>query len=181
MGEGWKNPPTLEAQVCKISDALAYLNHDTDDAIRSGLITDSDLPPDAVAVLGSNSSQRVNTLVSDVVEHSWAASGWVPLPDGETPSIKIGDRVKEASNLLRDFLFERVYKVSGASPEATEARSAVKALYNHYVETPEDIPLEYRLPEDSPERWALDYIAGMTDRYGLRKARELGLVPEPVG
>ena len=181
MGEGWKNPPTLEAQVCKISDALAYLNHDTDDAIRSGLITDSDLPPGAVAVLGSNSSQRVNTLVSDVVEHSWAVSGRVPIPDGETPSIKIGDRVKEASNLLRDFLFERVYMVSGASPEATEARAAVKALYNHYVESTEDIPLEYRLPEDSIERWALDYIAGMTDRYGLRKARELGLVPEPVG
>ena len=181
MGEGWKNPPTLEAQVCKISDALAYLNHDTDDAIRSGLITDSDLPPDAVAVLGSKSSQRINTLVSDVVEHSWAASGRVPVFNGETPSIKIGNRVKEASNLLRDFLFERVYMVSGASPEATEARAAVKALYNHYVENPEDIPPEYRLPEDSTERWALDYIAGMTDRYGLRKARELGLVPEPVG
>ena len=178
MGDDWKRPPTLEAQVCKISDALAYLNHDTDDALRSGLITKEDLPDEAVEVLGSNRSERVNTLVSDVVEHSWAASGRAPAPERETPSIQIGDRVKEAANILRDFLFERVYYVSGASPEAAKARTAVEAMYIFYVEHPEDIPREYRLWENSAERWALDYIAGMTDRYGLRKARELGLLPE---
>ena len=178
MGDDWKRPQTLEAQVCKISDALAYLNHDTDDALRSGLITEEDLPSEAVEVLGSNRSERVNTLVSDVVEHSWAASGRAPAPERETPSIQIGDRVKEAANILRDFLFERVYYVSGASPEAAKARTAVEAMYIFYVEHPEDIPREYRLRENSAERWALDYIAGMTDRYGLRKARELGLLPE---
>ena len=88
------------------------------------------------------------------------------------------DRVKEAANILRDFLFERVYYVSGASPEAAKARTAVEAMYIFYVEHPEDIPREYRLRENSAERWALDYIAGMTDRYGLRKVQELGLLPE---
>ena len=176
MGDDWKRPPTLEAQVCKISDALAYLNHDTDDALRSGLITEDELPAEAVAVLGTNRSERVNTLVSDVVEHSWAASGRAPVPEGESPSIEIGQGVKEAANVLRDFLFERVYYVSGASPEAAEARTAVEEMYKHYVQHPEEIPQEYRLRENSSERWALDYIAGMTDRYGLRKARELGLL-----
>ncbi len=180
MGDGWKRPPTLEAQVCKISDALAYLNHDTDDALRSGLITEVDLPAEAVGVLGTNRSERVNTLVSDVVEHSWAVSGEVSMPDGETPSIEIGQRVKEAANVLRDFLFERVYYVSSASPEAAEARIAIEELYKYYVNHPDAIPTEYRLRENSRERWALDYIAGMTDRYGLNKARELGLVPTPA-
>ncbi len=176
MGDDWKRPPTLEAQVCKVSDALAYLNHDTDDALRSGLITEEDLPSEAVEVLGSNRSERVNTLVSDVVEHSWGASGRAPVPEGETPTIEIGQRVKEAANILRDFLFERVYYVSGASPEAAEARTAVEEMYKYYVNHPEGIPREYCLRENSPERWALDYIAGMTDRYGLRKAGELGLM-----
>ena len=173
MGDDWKRPPTLEAQVCKVSDALAYLNHDTDDALRSGLIAEGDLPPEAVEILGSNTSERVNTLVSDVVEHSWAASGRAPVPGGETPSIKIGQRVKEAANVLRDFLFARVYYVSGSGPEAAEARTAVEEMYKHYVNQPDDIPQEYRLRENSPERWALDYIAGMTDRYGLSRARQL--------
>ena len=180
MGDDWKRPPTLEAQVCKISDALAYLNHDTDDALRSGLITEEDLPAEAVQVLGANRSERVNTLVSDVVEHSWAASGREPMPQDETPSIEIGQRVKEAANALRDFLFERVYYVSGASPEAADARTAIEEMYKHYAGHPEDIPREYRLRENGPERWALDYVAGMTDRYGLRKAGELRLAPTPA-
>ena len=181
MGEGWKNPPTLEAQVCKISDALAYLNHDTDDAIRSGLITDSDLPPDAVAVLGSNSSQRVNTLVSDVVEHSWAVSGWVPIPDGEPPSIKIGDGSKRPQTCSGTSCSKGSTRSVAPAPRPPKPAPPSKPCIIIMSRLPEDIPLEYRLPEDSPERWALDYIAGMTDRYGLRKARELGLVPEPVG
>ncbi|MFQ5873589.1 MAG: deoxyguanosinetriphosphate triphosphohydrolase [Dehalococcoidia bacterium] len=176
LGEGWKKPPALEAQVCKLADALAYINHDTGDAIRSGLITEEDLPNEVVQVLGRTNSERINTVVSDVVEHSWAATGEVPLEEGQLPDIAMGDEVQKVANILRDFLFQRVYRISGASEEANRARRVVKALYRHFVGNPEQVPHEYNLRGQSVERRAVDYIAGMTDRYALRMAEELSLV-----
>ncbi|MEE9198608.1 MAG: deoxyguanosinetriphosphate triphosphohydrolase, partial [Dehalococcoidia bacterium] len=163
LGEGWKAPPTLEAQICKLADALAYINHDTGDAIRAGLVAEEELPREVVEVLGDTNSRRINTLVSDVVEHSWAATGEMPLKNGAKPVITMGDEVQEAANTLRNFLFERVYRVSGASAEAGRARSVVEALYGHFVGHPEEIPQEYNLRGQSVKRRAVDYIAGMTD------------------
>ena len=175
LGKDWKNPPTLEAQICKLADALAYINHDTGDAIRSGLVSEDGLPKEVVSVLGATNSERINTLVTDVVRNSWAATGEVSLKEGETPSITMGREVQEAANVLRDFLFERVYRVSGASPEAEEARGVIKALYQHFLDHPDEIPIEYRMRGNGKDRRTLDYIAGMTDRYALRMAEEMSL------
>lgn len=175
LGEGWKKPPTLEAQVCKLADALAYINHDTGDAIRSGLVTEEDLPQEVTEVLGNTNSERINTVVTDVVEHSWAATGEVALENGQEPAISMGESVQSAANTLRNFLFERVYHASGASEEATKAREVVKALYLHFTEHPGEIPREYYQKGQSVERKAVDYISGMTDRFALRMAEELDL------
>ncbi len=172
----WKKPPTLEAQVCKLADALAYINHDTGDAIRSGLVTEEDLPPEVTGVLGQTNSERINTVVTDVVEHSWAASGEESLEPGQEPVITMGEPVRNAANLLRNFLFEKVYHASGASEEASKAREAVRALYRHFTEHPEEIPREYHRKGESVERRAVDYISGMTDRFALRTAEELDLI-----
>ena len=177
LGEGWKIPPTLEAQVCKLADALAYINHDTGDAIRSGLIAEEELPQEVVEVLGHTNSQRINTVVSDVVKHSWAATGKIVLEKGEKPVIAMGSEVQKAANVLRDFLFERVYRVSGASADAIRARRVVEALYNYFLIHPDQAPQEFHLREESVERRVVDYISGMTDRYALRMADELSLVP----
>ncbi|MFQ5934203.1 MAG: deoxyguanosinetriphosphate triphosphohydrolase [Dehalococcoidia bacterium] len=177
LGEDWKRPPTLEAQVCKLADALAYINHDTGDAIRAGLIIEEELPEEVTRVLGQSNSERINTVVTDVVKHSWAATGEVPLEEGQEPVIVMGDEVRNAANTLRGFLFQRVYHVSGASAEAQRARDVVKALYQYFVDHPEQVPREFNLRSNTVERRALDYIAGMTDHYALRTAEELSLSP----
>ena len=175
LSEDWKKPPTLEAQICKLADALAYINHDTGDAIRSGLVTEEDLPREVILVLGETNSERINTVVTDVVEHSWAATGEVSLDHEAKPSITMGESVRNAANILRNFLFERVYRASGASEEAGQAREAVRALYQHFTEHPEEIPRDYHQKGESVERKAVDYISGMTDRFALRAVEELDL------
>ena len=175
LGEGWKKPPTLEAQVVKLSDALAYINHDTGDAIRSGLITEEDLPSEVVEVLGNTNSKRINTVVSDVVENSWTATGKVNLEDDQEPKIAMSEKIQDAANILRGFLFERVYRVSGASPDAEKARTVVHALFRHFIGHPDQVPPEYHRRRESVERKVVDYIAGMTDLFALRMAEERSL------
>ena len=165
LGEDWTAPSTQEGQVCKIADFVAYINHDTVDAIRAGIIAEADLPPLAVARLGSTSSQRINTLVCDIVEHSLAAV------EEDGAPIAMGKDVLEAANLLRNFLFERVYDAGGE--EATRAREVVRFLFEHFVHHPEELPPEYRLRGENVERAAADYIAGMTDNFAMRLAQEL--------
>ena len=168
LGEEWGVADTLEAQVCKIADIIAYINHDIGDAVRAGIITEEDLPGQAVALLGPSHSQRINTLVSDVVESSWAATG---AEGQEKPVISMSPKVVAAANSLRQFLFERVYSV--AKEEAEQAREVVRLLFQHFLEHPEKLPQEYNLRGDSTERKVVDYIAGMTDNYALRLAGDI--------
>ncbi len=177
LGEGWKNPPTLEAQVVKLSDALAYINHDTGDAIRSGLVTEEDLPSEVVDALGNTNSQRINTVVSDVVESSWAATGRGKLEDGQEPKIAMSDKIQQAANILRGFLFDQVYRVSGASSDAEKARTVVHSLFRYFIDHPDQVPPEHHSRRESVERIVVDYIAGMTDLYALRMAEEMNLAP----
>jgi dGTPase len=166
IGEGGGG--TLEGQVCRLADALAYINHDIGDAIRAGIITEADLPAKATAVLGSGHSQRINTMVCDIIESSWPASGLVKSP---SPSIGMSRRVLEASNRLRDFLFEKVYL--NRDEKAEEAREVVRHLYKYFVTHEQRLPVEYLAIDDETERRVVDYIAGMTDGYATRLAEGL--------
>ena len=168
--EGKANPEidTLEAQLVKIADALAYINHDTDDAIRAGLIQEADLPASATAMLGHSSQERVETLMGDMITTSWAATGRAPIQDGETPTIGMSPGVSEAANALREFLFREVYLPASATVQAERAREVLRLIYHHFVKHPHRIPEGYSVQGETPEQMALDYTAGMTDPYALR-------------
>ena len=161
---------TLEGQVCKIADAIAYINHDIGDAIRAGIITEGDLPLTAIRVLGNSHGERINTMVCDIIEYSWAARGENVIP---SPAISMSPHVLEATNTLRDFLFERVYNLQAAQAEAEKAREVVRRLYTYFVEHEDSLPPEYRSYGEETERRVVDYIAGMTDQYALRLVNEL--------
>ena len=172
--EGKANPAidTLEAQTVKICDALSYVNHDLEDAYRAGILKPEDVPDRYVAALGRDRSQRFQTLLADLVQHSWAASGQAPVPDGEFPSMRMGPEVREAANGLRDFLFERVYLPLGKTPQAERARDILRRLFDYFVNRPQSIPEGYTTGDD-PVQMAVDYISGMTDRYALLTAEQV--------
>lgn len=162
---------TLEGQVNKIADAIAYINHDIGDAIRAGIITENDLPLSAVAVLGRFHSQRINTMVDDIIENSWSVTG---CNTGKPPAIEMSPQVLEATNRLRGFLFDRVYNIRSAQEEAERAREVIRLLYRYVKEHQDRLPPEYRAGSKEIERRVVDYIAGMTDQYALRMAEEVG-------
>ncbi len=170
LGEGWGTVNTLEGEVCKIADIVAYINHDIGDAVRAGIITENDLPPSAIAVLGRSHSQRINAMVCDIIDYSWPASGYSA---GGEPRIGMSAPVLEATNTLRQFLFERVYNLRSAEAEADRARQVVRSLYKYFNNHEDRLPPEYSFYSDEVERRVVDYIAGMTDQYALRTAEEL--------
>ena len=157
-------PSTLEAQVVRFADRIAYINHDVDDALRAGVIEPAELPDGALEVLGGTHAERVNTLVTDLVDRSEGS-----------PEVGMSDEAFRALDTLRDFLFERVYLRDEARSEQDKAIAMVRSLFAHYLDHPEQVPEEYhRAPGDLPTRVA-DYIAGMTDRYALRVYEQLFL------
>ena len=172
LGQGWGKVNTLEGEVCKIADTVAYINHDIGDAIRADIITENDLPLSAVTILGRFHSQRINTMVCDIINYSWAASGYNTI---DKPTIGMSPQVLEATNILHDFLFDRVYNVRSALEEAEKAREVVRLLYKYFAEHKDKLPSEYRFYSDDIEQRVVDYIAGMTDQYALRLAEELAL------
>ncbi len=157
-------PATLEGQIVRLLDRVAYVNHDIEDAVRAGVIADDDLPEEPIALLGATTSERLTSLVGDIVEHS---------ADGD--EIRQSEEVGRAFMALRKFMFQRVYLVPPASEEAARARGVVAALFGHYVQDPERLPAG---SDDDPVRAATDFISGMTDRYALRAYRELFLPRE---
>jgi len=172
LGQGWGKVNTLEGEVCKLADTVAYINHDIGDAIRAGIITENDLPPPAITILGRFHSQRINTMVSDIIDYSWAASGY---DTKGNPVIGMSPQILEATNNLRNFLFDRVYNVRSAQEEAEKARGVIRLLYRYFTGHEDQLPSEYRFYSDEIEQRVVDYIAGMTDQYALRMAEELSL------
>jgi dGTPase len=174
LGQDWGKVNTLEGEVCKIADTVAYINHDIGDAIRADILTEGDIPLSAVKVLGLSHSQRINTMVCDIIDFSWAASG----RDTTIGSPKIGmsPQILEATETLRKFLFDRVYNLQAVEKEAEKAREVIRLLYKYFNEHEDKLPSEYCLHSDETERRVVDYIAGMTDQYALRMAEELALV-----
>ncbi len=172
LGQNWGKMNTLEGEVGKIADATAYINHDIGDAIRAGIITGDDLPLAATSILGLSHSERINTMVSDIIVYSWAVRGDEAIPQ---PAIGMSPRILEATNNLRDFLFERVYNRRSAEEEVNRVREVICLLYNYFNRHEDRLPTEYRAYRDETERRVVDYIAGMTDQYALRMAEELSL------
>jgi len=168
LGRDWGRVNTLEGEVCKIADIIAYINHDIGDAIRAGIITDGDLPISAIRVLGLSHSQRINTMVCDIIEYSWQAVNSSDAQGG--PAIGMNHEVMEATNTLRKFLFERVYDLLSGEEEAEKARQVICLLYEYLKQGEDKLPPEYRLYSDEMERRVVDHIAGMTDHYALRMA-----------
>jgi dGTPase len=174
FAEGYGTPSTLEGQVVKLSDAVAYINHDIADALRAELITEDELPREVSETLGRSHAERINTLVCDVIEHSWVATGesGTELPLSE---IRIGmsGQVSAAANTLREFMFQRVYTWEGRREEAEHAMRVVSLLYRHYVEHPEEMQSVFVIPSDPVSRRAADYVSGMTDGFALAAAERI--------
>lgn len=173
LSEGWGVPVTLEGQAVKVADAIAYLNHDIVDAVRAGVIGEADLPASTQRELGRSHAERINTLVSDIVEASWAATGEGSAEEGP-PVIRFSARVHEVANELREFMFRRVYHYEQTLRDAERGKRVVHFLFRHFVANPQGISADYSLPGDPVERRAADYVSGMTDRFAIRLARELG-------
>ena len=163
-------PMTLEGQVVRLSDKIAYVNHDVDDAIRGGILSEADIPPKFRKILGNSTKERLNTITHDVIIHSM-----------DKPMVQMSEEVDEAMQGLRKFMFENVYKNPLAKQEESKAIEMVKNLYHYYMEHLDKLPAEYlRMMQwngDSKEQVICDYIAGMTDNYAVKVFQEI-FIPE---
>lgn len=163
-------PGTLEGRIVQLSDKIAYINHDIDDAIRGGILKEEDIPKEYTDILGNSTKMRLNTMVHDVIIHSM-----------EKSEIRMSDDVMGALLGLRKFMFENVYKNSLAKQEETKAVHMITNLYEYYIEHLELLPEHYLAMleerEESKERVVCDYIAGMTDLYAIKKFQEY-FIPE---
>lgn len=179
--EGWGIAHTLEGQVVKIADSLAYLNHDIDDALRAGVIQQDDLPREYVKAFGETTPQRINAMVTDIVDYNWA----VALGEADTWQEAVGNGVAiafstEALGIIdatREFMFECVYTDSPAKQDVPKTRFILHALFEHFCTHPNKLPADLLAnPRSEPiERLVADYIAGMTDRYALTLFDEIFL------
>lgn len=157
-------PETQEGQAVRISDRIAYINHDIDDAIRAGILSNEDIPRTISDVLGCSHSERIGTLVGDLIENT-----------AQTGRLGMHDEVFKAMNDLRTFMFERVYTNPVAKGEERKARDIILRLYDHYRTHPQELPADFvpQLDFDGMDRTVCDYIAGMTDKYAVYKYSEL--------
>ncbi|MDD5648072.1 MAG: deoxyguanosinetriphosphate triphosphohydrolase [Dehalococcoidia bacterium] len=170
LEEGWNTVSTVEGQVVKMADLVAYINHDVEDAIRAGIISCSDLPASTIKTLGQSNSSRINTLVTNIVAFS---AGKMDSSSSDQQIIGMSPEVLNAANELREFLFARVYRNSLEAGKASDAREIILLLYHHFLSNPARLPEEYRLLDGGDERRAADYIAGMTDHYAILTAENL--------
>ena len=164
------NPQTLEGQIVRLSDKIAYLNHDIDDAVRGGILTEMTIPAELRNVLGSTGNERLGTLVHDVIINSM-----------DQPEIRMSEEVGQAMSELRKFMFKYVYENQEAKREEDKAIQLVKHLFLYYIEHFEMLPeryLEFRKHYGTEkEQVVCDYISGMTDTYAVKKYNEI-FVPE---
>ena len=157
---GPERPSSLEGRIVRLVDRIAYINHDIDDALRAGVIGYDDLPRDEIAVLGQTGSERIETLVRDLLERSEGAADIVQ-----------GDDVGGAMLRLRSFMFERVYLAGDAQGQRVRIERMLRALFDHYAEHP---PPALAADAAEHER-VIDYLAGMTDRFAIRTFSELSI------
>lgn len=147
---------TLEGRVVRFSDKIAYINHDIEDAIRAGIITEGDISEDIKKALGYTKSQRINTMVLSVINNS-------------KDDIKMDPETFKYFNKIRDFLFEAVYFNPEAKSEESKVGGIISGLFEYFIKNPGKLPMEYDFIKQSEgvERAAVDYIAGMTDQFAI--------------
>ena len=159
-------PETLEGQVVRFSDKIAYIHHDMDDAQRAGIITEDDIPITLRILLGDTTRERLNTFVHDIIENSL-----------EKDSIQMSEEIQEALMDLRSIMFQNVYENPVAKKEEQKAIKMLKELYEYYIEHPEGMSREYRelfmCRGTSKSQAVCDYLSGMTDQYSMDKFREI--------
>jgi len=161
----WKvNPPpaTPEAHCCRFADRIAYLTHDVDDAVRAGVITLDDQPAVAIATFGPAGPRWIESMIEAVVDES--------VKNGE---VVMDPKSLEAMNELRDFMFERVYLRSEVEDQRNRAITIIRDLVDHYIEHHSEIPATYQHGESGAVTQAIDYVAGMTDRFAIREWERL--------
>lgn len=158
-------PSTLEGKIVRLSDKIAYIHHDCDDAIRAHILKEEDIPWEITNLLGHNPRERLNRMIHDIVTNSKGKD-----------DIMMSEEVEHAMKALRKFMFEHVYSNSIAKREEGKAESLVKTLYDYYIKHKDKLPLFYRglLAQGEPlERVVCDYVASMTDRFAISLYQEL--------
>jgi len=159
-------PSTLEGKVVRLSDKIAYINHDIDDAIRAKIFSENDIPVEYTSILGNSTKSRLNTLINDIVTNSL-----------EKNDIVMSDKIGEAMKSLRAFMFESLYENAVAKSEEKKAYKLLTELYQYYMENIQELPESYTtlMTErgEKPERVVCDYIAGMSDQYCVAKFNEI--------
>jgi dGTPase len=177
-----KGHGSIESKIVKLADTIAYINHDTDDALRARIITTADLPPEVEAVLGTSNSRRINTLVTDIIERNWQLA----YPDGDMASrdrmsfeMHLSPQIQDAADKLKSFLYERVYVGSEAKAEVGKVNHLIHTLFKYFCSHVDELPHELQAnPRNEPvERLVVDYIAGMTDRFAISTFERL-FVPQ---
>ncbi len=157
-----KEADTLEGRIVKLSDKIAYINHDIDDACRGGVMCEDDIPLDIRLVLGFSKTQRINTLIKSTIENT-------------KDEVKMSDDVFDAYDRLHSFMFKYVYTNPKCKSEEGKAENMIKELFRYYSRNPNSMPEFYYeiAKKEGPERAACDYISGMSDSYSLKVFNEL--------
>lgn len=160
------NPSTLEGKAVRLSDNIAYINHDIDDGIRAGILKESDIPSEYTDVLGNSTKERLNTMISDIIMNSIGKNDLV-----------MSEPVRKAMTELRKFMFESLYLNPTAKSEEAKADKLITELYRYYVANTDKLPDTYKRFitefDERPEQVVCDYIAGMSDQYSISKFQEI--------
>lgn len=153
------HPSTLEGVVVSLADRIAYVNHDIDDAVRAGLLSNDILPKSCIEAIGATHGERINTLVLDILQTSSGKN-----------HVEMSGEISSEFEKLRQFLFDNLYYDSAAKAEEGKAEGVIERLYYHHLKHVSELPPEFTkyIDEDGPDRIAADYIACMTDRYAVR-------------
>ena len=165
---GKKKPDTLEGCVVRIADRIAYVNHDLDDAIRAGILSETEVPEEILCALGSSNGERLNTLILDLIKES-----------ENTGEITLSPPIAFVFETFRDFMYKCVYLNMKAKSEETKVSGIVNELFRFYYRTPEELPAEYQTVslQDGLKRAVSDYVSGMTDKYAIHVYEKL-FIPE---
>lgn len=163
---GGGKPSTLEGECVARADRIAYINHDIDDALRAGVLKPFELPRDCLRVLGETHGERIDTMIVDIIGNSRGKA-----------FVTMSERVQSATDALRDFLFDKVYRDTWREAEEEKCDHVMRLLFAHFMEHPAEMPLEYVQIsyQEGSERAVTDFLAGMTDRYALRTYQQLFL------
>ncbi|MGE5653119.1 MAG: deoxyguanosinetriphosphate triphosphohydrolase [Bacillota bacterium] len=164
---GGITPATLEGKIVHLADRIAYINHDIDDAIRAGVISNEQLPRTIIDALGATHARRINTLVTDLIRHSW-----------QKDEIALSQPVERAMLELRAYMFQNVYIGSKAKVEEKKSSYVISYLFDYWKKNSQQFPSAELKPDWPLERNIADYIAGMTDRYIIRVFEDV-FVPKP--